>query len=184
MRLFILTTLLLLQTAVFAQGKWFTRTGHISFYSSTPVEDIEARNSSAASVLDQSTGQIQFSVDIKSFMFEKALMQEHFNENYMESDEFPQATFKGKIVNIDAVDWSSVGDYNVTVKGDLTIHGETQTVESSGVIRITADGGFKAKTEFNVAPSDYKINIPELVSEKIAKEITVKVKADYKPLKR
>lgn len=184
MRLLILSLIITLSSTLNAQSKWFTRSGQIKFYSSTPVEDIEAINNSVSSVLDQSTGNIQFSAEIKSFVFEKALMQEHFNENYMESDEYPQAKFAGKITNMNEVDWSTPGDYEVIIEGKLTIHGETQELKVKGTFRVVDASSLKAKAEFKVKPEDYKISIPDIVREKIAKEISVTVNMEYKPLKR
>src|SRR5687768_4455396 len=106
-----------------AQDKYFTKTGKISFYSKAPMEDIEAKNKTVAAVMDIKTGALQFSVLMKSFEFEKALMQEHFNENYVESDKFPKADFKGSVVNNSSVNYSKDGTYNTMVKGKLTIHG-------------------------------------------------------------
>jgi hypothetical protein len=86
--------------------KYFTKTGTISFFSETPMEKIEAQTKSANCVLDASTGKLEFAVLIKSFQFEKALMQEHFNENYMESTKFPKSTFKGQLDNFSSIDLS------------------------------------------------------------------------------
>src|ERR1700750_1392280 len=113
-------------SGVFAQDKFFTKTGKISFYSKTTMENIEAHNRSVTAVLDAKTGNVQFSALIKGFEFEKALMQQHFNENYLESTKYPQASFKGQIVNNSDVNYTKDGTYNVKVKGQLTLHGETQ----------------------------------------------------------
>ncbi|RYZ52205.1 MAG: YceI family protein, partial [Sphingobacteriales bacterium] len=91
--------------------KYITRTGKVTFYSTTPVENIEAFNNDVSSVVDARTGDILFIVPIKSFKFEKALMQEHFNENYMESDKFPKADFKGRIMNLKDVNFTKDGVY-------------------------------------------------------------------------
>src|SRR5215813_6889960 len=95
----------------FAQDRLLTRNGSISFYSKTPLEDIEANTQTALSVLDKKTGQIEFAVLIKSFTFEKALMQEHFNENYLESDKFPKSTFKGQVDDLSKVSFDKDGMY-------------------------------------------------------------------------
>lgn len=100
--------------------KYFTRTAHIDFYSHTPIEDIKADNHSSSLVLDASTGQIEVSCAIKAFEFEKALMQEHFNENYMESGKYPNAIFKGKIEDIASVAFTKDGTYTVNATGKLT----------------------------------------------------------------
>ncbi len=164
-------------------AKYFTKEGHISFHSETKIETIEAENYKATSILDVSTGQLEFKVLIKAFEFEKALMQEHFNENYMESDEYPKSNFKGKITNIADVDFATDGTYDVAVTGDLTIHGVTNTVETAGKI-IVEGGEIKAASNFVVKPADYKINIPTVVVDNIAEEITVKVDLDYKLFNR
>jgi len=115
---------------------------------------------------------------MKGFEFEKALMQEHFNEKYVESDEYPKATFKGQILNFEELDLSKDGKFEVIVKGNLTIHGETKPVEAKGVIEIKG-GKVIATSEFVIAVSDFNINIPSVVKDKIAKEVTISVALDY-----
>jgi polyisoprenoid-binding protein YceI len=154
--------------------KYMTRTGKISFFSSTPVENIEAFNNEVASVLDAKSGDLVFQVPIKSFKFEKALMQEHFNENYMESDKYPKAEFKGKVADISKVNFSKDGTYNVTTSGKLTIHGVTKDVSIPGTITVKGKQ-VTANSEFKVKTADYNISIPKLVEGKIAKEIEVTV---------
>jgi len=181
-----LTTILLaliVTTTLNAQDKWFTRAGEISFHSKTPVENIDAISKTASSVMVQSTGQIQFSVGMKSFVFERALMQEHFNENYVESDKYPKATFKGKLDDVSKVDFETPGTYTVPVSGDLTIHGKTNKVTTDAKLEISKDG-IMANATFEVTPQDYDIAIPAMVADKIAKQITVEIKANYQPLKR
>lgn len=165
--------------------KYFTRSGNISFFSSTPVEDIEAHSKSASSVLDSQSGALEFSVPMKSFHFEKALMEEHFNENYVESNKpgNQNATFKGTITNISEVNFKKDGEYAISITGKLTMHGKTQDVKSTGKIKV-AGSDVKAKSEFKVVPQDYDIEIPDLVREKIAKDILIKVRCTYQPLKR
>lgn len=160
-------------TSALAQ-KYMTRTGKVSFFSGTPLENIEAFNNETAAVMDAKSGDLVFQVPIKSFKFEKALMQEHFNENYMESDKYPKAEFKGKIADVSKVNFSKDGTYNVTTAGKLTIHGVTKDVSLPGTItvkgkEVTTTSKFKVKT------SDYNISIPKLVEGKIAKEIEVTV---------
>jgi hypothetical protein len=166
-----------------AQGKYFTRTGHISFYSKTPLEDIQASNRQAASVIDFATGEIVFSVLMKSFEFPKALMQEHFNENYIESDKYPKSTFKGKILNIQTVDTGKNGTYPVEVEGELTIHGVTRPVKSTGTLEVK-DSKIYGKSQFTVAVADYDIQIPKLVRDNIAKTIDIQVDMVYEPFKQ
>ena len=158
--------------------KFISKTGHIWFYSYTPVEVIEAHNRQAVSILDAATGDLQFSLLVKSFEFKIALMQEHFNENYMESDKFPKSSFKGKINNPAKIDFTKDGIYPAEVTGDLTIHGVTKTVTATGTIEIKA-AIITAKTEFTVSPKDYNIEIPALVENNIAKSIDVTVDVTY-----
>lgn len=160
--------------------KLMTRNGYTGFFSHTPMEDIKADNNQVASVLDTSTGELVFQVLVKSFHFEKALMEEHFNENYMESDKFPKSTFKGKITNLSAVNFTKDGKYDVTVEGDLNMHDVTNKVSVKGTVEV-AGGKVSASSKFNIAPEDYKINIPGVVREKIAKNLEITVQIKYEP---
>lgn len=162
--------------------KYFTKTGHISFYSDTPLEKIEAHNKSSNCVLDIATGKLEFATLIKGFQFEKALMQEHFNENYMESNKFPKATFKGRIDNYVAIDGSKSGKIPVKVSGDLTIHGVTKKVTTDAVLNVV-NGKIETNATFNIAVADYGISIPSLVKDQIAKTVKIKVVAVLEPLK-
>lgn len=174
--------LMMAGTALQAQ-KYFTRDGKVTFFSSTPIENIEAHNSKATSVLDTESGRMEFAILIKAFQFEKALMQEHFNENYMESSTYPKATFKGAVKDWSTVNLSKDGDYPVTVAGEMTIHGVAQTVKATGVITVKGDD-ISAASEFPVAVADYGIEIPSVVRDNIAKEVKVTVDIDYQPLSR
>jgi len=166
--------------SVFGQ-KYFTKDGHVTFHSDAPMEKIEAHNKRTTAVLDTETGAIEFALLIKSFQFEKALMQEHFNENYMESDKFPKAVFKGQIVNRDEVDFDSDGSYQADVKGQMTIHGVTKEVVAAGMFNVK-NGEISADAVFVVKCEDYDIKIPNVVAENIAKEISVKVNIELEPL--
>jgi hypothetical protein len=157
----------------FAQ-KYMTRTGKVTFFSTTRVENIEAINNDAASVLDGKSGDIMFQVPIKSFRFEKQLMQEHFNENYMESNKFPKAEFRGKITDMSGVNIAKDGTYNVKASGKLTMHGVTQDVVAPGTITVKGSSVI-LNSKFNVKPADYGIKIPGVVAEKIAQRIEVTV---------
>ena len=163
--------------------QYFTREGKISFFSETPIENIEAHNAKATSVWDAGSGQLEFAVLVKAFQFEKALMQEHFNENYMESDQFPKAVFKGKLADAGKVDPMKDGKYAVTVVGDLTLHGVTKPVETQGVFSVK-NGVVEAKATFEIDPEDYGIAIPAVVRENIAKQIRIEVDAQYQLLKK
>jgi polyisoprenoid-binding protein YceI len=164
-------------STVFGQ-KYISKNGHISFNASTPLEDINAHNQQAASILDAATGDIVFNALMKSFEFKVALMQEHFNENYIESDKYPKASFKGKIANISSVNFSKDGNYNVDVSGDLTLHGVTKPISTKGEIRIK-NGIVSAISKFVVQTADYNIKIPKIVEGKIAKEVEVNVDLTY-----
>ena len=161
--------------------KYMTKNGYIGFFSHTAMEDIKADNNQVASVLDISTGDMVFQALIKSFHFDRALMEEHFNENYMESDKIPKASFKGKITNFSSVNFSTPGTYNVNVEGDLTIHDVTNKISTKGTIEVVA-GGINTTAKFNVVPEDYKIAIPGVVREKINKNLEVTVSMKYAPI--
>ncbi|RYU90485.1 YceI family protein [Mucilaginibacter terrigena] len=152
----------------------------VTLYSKAPIEDIEARTDKGTSVLNTATGELAFSVPIRSFKFDKALMQEHFNENYMESDKYPQATFKGKLT--DKVDVTKDGTYPVTASGVLEVHGVKQTRSIPGKLTV-ANGAISLTSEFTVACKDHKIEIPTLVFHNIAESIRIQVSAAYSPYK-
>jgi hypothetical protein len=174
--------IILLCTAVAVNGqRYMTKNGFIGFYSHTAMEDIKADNNQVASVLDTGTGDMVFQVLIKSFHFERALMEEHFNENYMESEKYPKATFKGKITNLASVNFAKPGTYDVMAEGDMTIHNTTNKVTIKGTIEVVA-GGINASSKFNVVPEDYNIEIPGVVREKINKNLEVTVSMKYTPV--
>lgn len=161
-----------------AQSKYLTKTGHIKFFSHTAIEDITAEVNSVGSIIDTESGEIIISLTMTAFDFKKKLMQEHFNENYVESNKFPKSSFKGKITNNDEVNYQKKGQYKVTVKGDMTIHGVTREVVSEGTIDVTADG-IEAKTKFMLNPEDYEISIPKVVRNKIANELEITADLSY-----
>jgi polyisoprenoid-binding protein YceI len=179
-RIALIFTLALLVISANAQ-KYMTKNGYIGFFSHTPMEDIKGDNNQVAGVIDIATGDMVFQVLVKSFHFDRALMEEHFNENYMESEKFPKATFKGKITNITSVNFTKNGIYEVTVDGDLTIHNVTNKVSNKGTIEIVT-GGINANSKFKIVPEDYKIEIPGVVREKINKDLEVTVLMKYAPL--
>ena len=175
-------TLFFLINSSFAQKRFFTKTGNVSFRAGTAVEDVDGVNKSATCIFDASTGEIQFAILIKGFEFKSALMQEHFNENYMESSKYPKSTFKGKIINIDKVNFQKDGAYPVTVIGSLDIHGIKKEVETSGVLKVSGETVL-ASAEFSVALADYYIEIPGLVKDKIAKTAKIQVNCNSTLLK-
>lgn len=171
-----------LGTIANAQDKYFTKTGKITFTSKAPLEDIEAKNKTAAAIIDTKTGAIQFSVLMKGFEFEKALMQEHFNENYVESDKYPKAEFKGAVVNNNNVNYTKDGTYAAKVKGQLTMHGVTKDIEAPATIKVN-NGKLEATSSFNIRLSEYKISIPSIVKDKVSNNVKVEVDTKLDPLK-
>jgi hypothetical protein len=171
--------LVLLALFQFTQAqKLVSRNGHIWFYSHTPLEDIEAHNRQVVSILDPATGELVYSLLVKSFEFRIALMQEHFNENYMESDKYPKSAFKGIITNINEINFSKDGIYQAKVNGDLTIHNITKSINATGTLEVNGRE-VTVRAKFVVSPRDFEIEIPALVEEKIAREIQVHVEVTY-----
>jgi hypothetical protein len=162
--------------------KYMTRNGYISFISQNPVETIKAENNQVVGALDVKTGEMVFQALIKSFHFDRALMEEHFNENYMESDKIPKSIFKGKISNLSSVDFTKKGTYDVTVEGDLTIHDVTKSIVAKGTVEVTVDG-INASSKLTIVPEDFNITIPSLVRNKINKSFDVAVVMKYTPVK-
>lgn len=169
------------QQGVNAQ-KYFTKEGNVSFFSEAPMENIEAHNSKATAVLDMETGRVEWAILIKAFNFKKALMQEHFNENYMESSKFPKAVFKGAIKNWQKLDLNNNQTVELDLEGSMTIHGVTREITTPASF-IVLDGQLSGKSKFTVLVQDYDIEIPSVVRDKIAKEILVTVDASFIPLK-
>jgi hypothetical protein len=174
--------LLFTGTSLQAQDKYFTKAGKIIFYSKASLENIEASNKTVTCVLDTKTGNLQFAVMMKAFEFEKALMQEHFNENYVESHKFPKAEFKGQLSNNADVNYNRDGIYPVKVRGRLTIHGETRDVETNGTVAVKG-GKIEADAVFNVALADYNISIPAVVKDNISKTVSITVDCSLDPFK-
>ncbi|HLP04413.1 MAG TPA: YceI family protein [Paludibacter sp.] len=172
-KLLVALLLPVLATILCAQEKLVTRTGHIWFYSHAPLEDIEAHSHQAAAIIT-SKGTIAVMVPIMSFEFKKALMQEHFNENYMESSKYSKATFNGNIKNIQEIDTKRNGIYNTTVEGELTIHNVTNPVKADGTVEVR-DGKYFIKSTFKVRLKDYNIAIENRLVNNIAPIIDVNV---------
>jgi polyisoprenoid-binding protein YceI len=166
----------------FAQDIYQDRTAKVSFFSKTTMENIDAKNNEATSFLNVKTGDLVFAVLVKSFRFEKALMEEHFNENYMESTKYPKADFKGKITNLSEVNFTKDGEYKVKVAGNMTMHGVTKAITVDGVITVKG-GKIFAHSKFNVKLADYKIERPAVVADKISETIDITVDADFEPKK-
>ena len=152
-----------------------TRSGFVGFYSKTALEDIKAENNQVYAIVDPAKQNLAFQLLCKGFVFPKELMQEHFNENYIESDKYPKATFSGNYTG--DVQVSKDGVYKVTVKGTLTIHNATKAIETPATIEVK-NGHLLCQAEFKVKPEDFDVKIPSLVRDKIDKEMTVKVNVD------
>jgi hypothetical protein len=161
--------------------KYFTKSGNISFYSDAPLEKIEAHNGNATAVMDLETGAIEWAVLIKGFEFEKSLMQEHFNENYMESSKFPKSIFKGKFKDWSPISISQNGIHETAVEGTLTIHGVSKKIDVPVTLEVK-EGMIRGKSEFTIEVADFEIKIPGIVKDKIAKTVAVVVDAQLKPL--
>jgi len=174
-----LKILILLMTIQYqaAAQKFVLDKSLISFFSDAAIEDISAQNKKASSIFNTSTTDIVFSVPISEFQFEKSLMQEHFNEKYMETDKFPKAVFQGKIVGFNLSDGN---EQQVKALGKLTIHGVTKDIEVPGTIQKKGDN-ISMKTKFMVKLEDYKIAIPQLLWQNIAEQVEVSVDFVFKP---
>lgn len=153
---------------------------HISFFSSTPVEDITADNYKATSTLDTSTGDLVFSVPMQSFEFEKALMQKHYNgKDFLDTKSFPKSKFVGKITNLDQVDFTKDGTYEASVSGTMTIKGVSKSVEEKGTIFVSG-GNVAAESTFDLTLADFGINfINGKPASNIAKTIEITFKGEY-----
>ncbi|RPD40039.1 YceI family protein [Chitinophaga barathri] len=177
-KLLIIGCLLCSCFAGFAQDIQSCRNVMFRFYSSAPMEDIEAKTTQGVSAINTATKAVYFKVPINTFQFKKKLMQEHFNENYLESDKYPHAEFKGKV--LENPDLTKDGVYPVTVEGNMLIHGVNKTYKEKGTLTVQ-NGKLSAKAVFNVRVADHKIKIPSLVIKNIAEVVEVTVEATYLP---
>ena len=168
---------LLMINVTYAQDKFLTKEGFVSFFSHSIVEDIEADNNQVLSIIDMSTGKIAIQLLMRSFMFEKALMQEHFNENYVESYKYPKATFSGEIMNLSQLDETNT---QTEIVGTLTVHGEKKEISTKVDVQ-KIDGDVILKGDFKVDVADFNIKIPSIVANNIAKTIKVTFELHHKP---
>ena len=165
----------------FSQERYYTRNGHIDFFSHAPLEDIKANNEQVAVFLTVSNGEISAAMLMKSFSFVKALMQQHFNESYIESDKFPRAEFEGRIIDFNKIDFKDGKAHNATAKGKITIHGVTKEIEIDG--NLTFKGGkYLLNAVFILKPEDFEIEIPSSKRDNIAKEIRVTLEASLEAM--
>jgi polyisoprenoid-binding protein YceI len=164
--------------AITAQ-KYYSKTGKITFHSDAALEKIEATNTSASTVMDITTGAIEWGVLVQGFQFEKALMKDHFNENYMESSIYPKAKFKGKFETLAGVNFTKDGTYNIKVSGQLEMHGVSKPMTVPATITVK-NGMISAKASISISLSDFKIEIPKVVEDNVATEVILDVSAEYK----
>ncbi len=175
MKKVIFALLAILATVNMNAQKVFTKTGTVYFSATSALEKIEATTKKAVGVIDLATGKMEVQLLVKSFHFEKALMEEHFNENYMESGKFADSKFSGDITNFKDVNLKKDGTYNVKVTGKLTLHGVTKDVQSDGTVTIKGGTVTGAKSAFVIKVADYNIAIPGAVKDKIAKEAKISI---------
>ncbi|WP_210518320.1 YceI family protein [Hymenobacter terricola] len=161
--------------------RYTTATGQITFFSSAPLEDIEALNGKVAAIFEMRTGELAFSMLMRDFQFKNTLMQEHFNENYAESEKYPRARFTGKLVTMPDEAQLRLGPQPVYVQGLLTIHNVKRKVRVPGTLQLR-DNALVVTSKFSVAPADYKIKIPALVRNNIAKSIEISVILSCQPV--
>ena len=150
--------------------------GEVSFFSTTPIEDIDAVNKTVKGLINTKNNEFAFIVTIVGFHFKNLLMEEHFNENYMESDQFKTAMFKGVI--LEKIDYSKDGEYEVSAKGTLNVHGVIKDRVIKGKL-IVKKGKIQLLADFDIKLEDHDIDIPKVVTEKIAETVAVKVNANF-----
>ncbi len=178
-KLFLLPLLVtILNLASQSQDVFLDTKGVTTIHASTPLEDIDATSNQTVAALNIKTGEVYFKVKMESLVFRRSLMQEHFNENYMESDKFPYGSFKGKIDQLP--DLTKDGTYPVTVTGDYTVHGVTKKRTIPGTIAVSGKSLVVTST-FDVKVADHDIQIPTVVSQKIAEVVQVKIQSTLTP---
>jgi len=182
--LIILLAAILLAASLPAQ-RFFSKSARITFdaTSASSPEKIEGTSRTATCVFDLQSGAVQFAVLMKGFEFERALMEEHFNENYVESNRFPKAEFRGSIQQPETISLAKDGTYTVKIKGILTLHGKSKEVETEGKLTVAGGKLTAASADFSVALADFDVSIPGLVADKVAKQAKIKVNCNLEPLK-
>lgn len=183
MKKYLLLTVVLsiaLFSSLQAQDKFITKTGHVWFHSKTPVKEIEAHNKQITSILDIKTGDMIVSAFLSDFKFDNQLVEEHFNENYVESAKFPKVKFKAKVLDISSIDFKKNGTYKRMVEGVMEMHGKSVTLKKEGTATVK-DGKIKATAYFTITAEQFAIIIPAIVKDKIQKDIDVYVEFNYVP---
>jgi hypothetical protein len=176
-KIIVLISFLVLSGSVVGQ-KYKSEKGVITFFSDGVVEDIAAENNSSGSLFDAATGELVFIVPIKNFQFQKALMREHFNEKYMETEKYPKSTFQGKVSGYVV---NNAGQQPVKAVGKLTLHGVTRDVNVPGTLEFS-NGKALIKSQFIIRLADYKIKIPTIVWQNIAEQVELKIDFIYKTI--
>jgi hypothetical protein len=176
MKKFMLVLLVLIPFIHQAQN-WNVEKSTVTFFSSAAIEDITATNKKTTGLWVKESNGVAFIIPISEFKFAKKLMQEHFNEKYMETEKFPKATFEGVVNNFKS---DASGPQNVSVRGKLTIHGVTREVEIPGTAEVTADKKIVTKAKFMVKLEDHKIAIPQLMWQNIAEQVEVTIEFTFK----
>ncbi len=154
-----------------------SKKSYVHIYSYTPIEDIDASLNDGLAILSTDTKEVAYILNIQSLTFKNALMQEHFNENYIESEKFPKATLIGSLSG--DVNFSKMGIYNLSVKGKLKMHGVEQVISVPIELNILEDLSVSLKTDFLVKLEDFGIRIPKLMFTRIAEEIKVSVESKF-----
>ena len=173
--LLILGVLVSLTSTSFSQT-YMCQAGSISFFQSTPVEDIDARSNRLLSVLNPANNAIAYKIDVRTFIFEKSLMQDHFNENYIESSKYPYATYVG-VIN-EKIDWTKDGVYDITSTGKLTLHGVTKDITEKGKLSIH-NGEITISNMFNIKFTDYGVEIPKLLIKDLSDTVEMNINCMY-----
>lgn len=163
-----------------AQPVYISRAAFVSFYSQAPIQDILASSVQAVSIINFRNDSIYFKIPIKTFQFERSLMQKHFNTEYLESDKYPFAEFKGKLLNFE---WPAKDRvYNITVSGQMTIHGVSKIYEEQGTLELEGEK-VKTSSSFSIRLADHAVRIPKLMFREITESVSVNVNANYIILK-
>lgn len=184
MKKYVLSGLLILAAvAGRAQDRFLTRTGHIKFFSEAPLENIEAHNRQVTAVLDVAKGEIAYKVVMKSFEFEKAAMQDHFNTQYLHTDKYPNAQFEGSIGNLQAINFKKDGSYPAQVSGKLTLHGVTKDIKQAGTITVKG-GSVNTQAKFTIKLADYNVRVPSDFARKISETVEITVDCTLTPYSR
>ena len=182
MKNYFLILSIILTTSLHSQI-YIAKTGEISFYSEAKLENIDAKNSNTKPVMDTKSGKISIKVSMRAFKFKSGFMEEHFNENYVESDKYPHAIFEGKIKDNDKIDYAKDGEYSVVCEGKMTLHGQTKDISAPGKI-IIKNNLITIDSKFKLALADYKIEIPAQRLANISETVDVTVKAEMEPFKK